>query len=232
VTRQNPAAPGLAPDATVTISNPVTIQPGECFVVLEDQSSSGHGSDVTVTETSSGLQAISGQHIENGGSPTSISAPANGGTYFINSIHGVRLTFTNSVTVAGCTFTQGYWKTHGPTPKGNNSNEWDLVSITLGSTPYTQAEALSIFNTAVKGNGLISLAHQLMAAKLNVANGVVDPNIGAVITAADALIGTLVVPPVGTGSLSTSATSALAGQLAAFNEGVTGPGHCGNEVVN
>jgi len=43
---------------------------------------------------------------------------------------------------------------------------------------------------------------------------------------ADALIGSLVVPPVG-GSLPSSTTSALTEALAEYNEGVTGPGHCG-----
>jgi hypothetical protein len=151
--------------------------------------------------------------------------------YFINSIHGILLTFNNRE-ATGCTFTQGYWKTHGPNAKGNNSNEWDLANITLGNTSYTQAEALSIFNAPVKGNGLISLAHQLLAAKLNLANGVVDPSITAAITAADALIGNLVVPPVGSGYLDPAVTAALTGQLAAFNEGITGPGHCGEETGN
>jgi hypothetical protein len=27
-----------------------------------------------------------------------------------------------------CTFTQGYWKTHGPVPTGNNTNQWAVTS--------------------------------------------------------------------------------------------------------
>ncbi len=132
---------------------------------------------------------------------------------------------------AGCTFTQGYWKTHGPAPTGNNVNEWNVTSLTLGTVTYTDAELQSIFDTPAKGNGLLALAHQLIAAKLNIAEGADGSEIQATIDAADALIAGLTVPPVGSGFLSPSTTSALTAALAAYNEGLTGPGHCGSEVV-
>jgi hypothetical protein len=65
-----------------------------------------------------------------------------------------------------------------------------------------------------------------MAAKLNIANGADGSAIAATIAAADLLIGGLVIPPVGAGGLDPSVTSALNNALTAFNEGVTGPGHC------
>ena len=126
----------------------------------------------------------------------------------------------------GCTFTQGYWKTHGPIPTGNNSNEWPVASLTLGNVSYTDLELQSIFDKPAAGNGLISLAHQLMAAKLNIANGADGTSVAAAIAAADALIGNLVIPPVGGGSLPSSATSSLTSTLDSFNNGLTGPGHC------
>jgi hypothetical protein len=128
----------------------------------------------------------------------------------------------------GCTYTQGYWKNHGPAgcASGNNSNEWPVNNLSLGNVPYSDSELCSIFKQSVKGNGLVSLAHQLIAAKLNVANGADDSSIAATIAAADALIGGLVVPPVGSGSLAPAATSTLNGLLAGYNEGLTGPGHC------
>lgn len=128
----------------------------------------------------------------------------------------------------GCTFTQGYWKTHGPGVclAGNNTNTWPVTSLTLGTVAYTDAELCSIFATPAAGNGLIGLAHQLIAAKLNIANGSDGSAIAADIAAADALIGGLVVPPVGSGSLAPGATSALITSLTAYNEGATGPGHC------
>jgi hypothetical protein len=125
-----------------------------------------------------------------------------------------------------CTFTQGYWKTHGPIPTGNNSNEWPVTSLTLGTVSYSDLELLAIFNQPAAGNGLIALAHQLIAAKLNIAAGADGSDVAGAIVAADALIGGLVVPPVGAGSLAPSATSALTATLMNYNEGLTGPGHC------
>ena len=62
-----------------------------------------------------------------------------------------------------CTFTQGFWQNH--------PEVWPVQSLTLGGRVYTQAELLLIFDAPVAGNGLIALAHQLIAAKLNVAMG-------------------------------------------------------------
>jgi hypothetical protein len=126
----------------------------------------------------------------------------------------------------GCTYTQGYWKTHGPVPTGNNTNVWPVTSITLGNVTYTDLEMQAIFDKPAAGNGLITLAHQLMAAKLNIASGADGTSVAGAIASADALIGNLVVPPVGAGSLSNAATSALTSALDDYNNGLTGPGHC------
>jgi len=132
-----------------------------------------------------------------------------------------------TVTVSGlttsstnCTYTQGYWKNH--------EELWPVTSVTLGSVVYTAAQADIIFDESVSGNGLVSLAHQLIAAKLNIANGADPTAAAAAIAAADALIGALVVPPIGAGYLHPSLTSTLTQSLDDFNNGVTGPGHCGN----
>jgi hypothetical protein len=127
----------------------------------------------------------------------------------------VRATGGTSYCTAGCTLTQGYWKTH--------PEAWPVTSLTLGTVTYTQAQLLSILNQPVQGNGLIALAHQLIAAKLNALSGATP---SSAITQADTLIGSLVVPPVGSGSLAPSATSTLVGALDSYNSGTTGPGHC------
>jgi len=125
-----------------------------------------------------------------------------------------------------CTYTQGYWKTHGPIPTGNNINEWPVTSLQLGTVTYTDLELQSIFDRPAQGNGLISLAHQLIAARLNIANGADGSAITATLAAADALIGGLIIPPVGVGSLPASATSSLTNTLNNYNNGLIGPGHC------
>jgi hypothetical protein len=131
----------------------------------------------------------------------------------------------------GCTFTQGYWKNHGPGATGNNENTWPASvlsgGLTLGTVNYTAAQLQSILNTPASGNGLIALAHQEISAKLNIANGAPAPAVVTnAIAAADALIGGLIVPPVGSGSLPNSSTGGLITTLTSYNEGAIGPGHC------
>jgi hypothetical protein len=127
---------------------------------------------------------------------------------------------TNSV---NCTYTIGYWKNH--------AELWPVTNLTLGTVNYTAAQLLAILNQSVEGNGLVSLAHQLIGAKLNIANGA-DPSAAqATINAADALIGGLVIPPVGGGYLAPNTTSSLTQTLDDYNNGLIGPGHCGNVPV-
>jgi len=128
--------------------------------------------------------------------------------------------------VGGCTFTQGYWKTHHPLPEAHKIIDWPLASMDLGLVSYDVPQLVTIFHTPAKGNGLIALAHQLEAAKLNIANGADGSAVAAAISDADALIGSLVVPTVGTDYLAPSLTSALTNTLASYNEGGIGPGHC------
>ena len=177
--------------------------------------------------------------FDNGASTNCASALACGTQYVFRAFAHATSTLTKSAVTATlscstlacgsaetCTYSQGYWKTHGPIPTGNNANEWPVTSLSLGNVSYTDLELLAIFGTPAQGNGLIALAHQLIAAKLNAAKGADASAIAGSIAAADALIAGLVVPPVGTGSLAASATSALTAALAGYNEGLTGPGHC------
>jgi hypothetical protein len=127
-------------------------------------------------------------------------------------------TFSTAACDNGCTLTQGYWKNH--------ADAWPVAGLTLGAVAYTEAQLLDILGAPVEGNGLISLAHQLIAAKLNVASGANPAAIAATIAAADALIGGLVVPPIGAGYLAPATTSALTTALDNYNNGLTGPGHC------
>jgi len=126
-------------------------------------------------------------------------------------------------TVGNAECTQGFWKNHGPAGcnSGNNANVWpgSCFPLMLGNVAYTQAQICSIFNTPANGNGLISLAHQLITAKLNICNGSNPSNISSTIAAADAQIGTLVVPPVGGGFLAPGSTSSNTNTLDNWNNG-------------
>jgi hypothetical protein len=122
----------------------------------------------------------------------------------------------------------------GPNPKGGNAYTWPepprTAGLSLGTVPYTPVELESILRQAVAGNGLVSLAHQLIAAKLNVANGADPTDVEEAIEDADDLIGARVIPPVGSGSLTPSEVSALVETLTDYNEGAIGPGHRGSNT--
>ncbi len=141
--------------------------------------------------------------------------PASGGQ-----ASALSVTLSQATTAQGsnCTFTVGYWKNH--------TSAWPVSSLALGTVTYSATDLLSILNQSVGGNGLVSLAHQLIAAKLNIAAGADPTAIASTISSADALIGGLVVPPVGSGFLSPSTTDPLTQALDDYNNGLTGPGHC------
>ena len=122
-----------------------------------------------------------------------------------------------------CTFTIGYWRNH--------PEAWppSCIPMTLGSNSYTATELQQILNQAVAGNGAISLAHQLIAAKLNICQGADPSAVSSCITGADALLATCganKIPPFGSCSLPTSSTATLTQCLDDYNQGITGPGHC------
>jgi len=131
----------------------------------------------------------------------------------------------------GCTYGQDYWRFYNPlfcsVLYGDvHCVDWPVASLTLGSVSYTVEELVSILNAPASGNGLTALAHQLIAAKLDIAAGADGSAVATTITAADALVAGLVVPPVGDGSLDPGVTATYTATLAAFNEGAIGPGAC------
>jgi hypothetical protein len=122
-----------------------------------------------------------------------------------------------------CTLTQGGYKNRFSYLVTN----LPTGGLFLGGTFYTNSELLQILqNNAVNGNGLISLAHQLITAMLNQFYGAVPTAAQAqAIKDANALIatiqsaGTKVIPPSGSGSLSPSVSSGLETILDQFNNG-------------
>ena len=131
------------------------------------------------------------------------------------------VTPTPSATPGGCVFGFGYWKNH--------PQAWPVTELQLGNVTYTQDQLLSIMHEPVRGNGLVSLAHHLITAKLNVANGADPSCIQQTIADADALIGDLVVPPVGDGYLAPRDVNALKDTLEDYNEGHLCAPSCDNE---
>jgi hypothetical protein len=100
---------------------------------------------------------------------------------------------TVNITIVVCPKLKGDWK--------NNPNAWpaNATPMLLGTQSYTKNQLLVILNTAVgtgpKADASLILAHQLIAAKLNIANGAQPPaSVTANISSADALIGGNTIP--------------------------------------
>jgi hypothetical protein len=124
-----------------------------------------------------------------------------------------------------CPLTQGFWKNH--------PNAWDgVTSLMIGGQTYDQADLITILKTPPKGgDASLILAHQLIAAKLNVDTGSVfipDP-IGSTIAMADMLLstncGTSLLPSCFVAASSTPGQQMVnaAATLDAFNSGTLTP---------
>ena len=89
-----------------------------------------------------------------------------------------------------CPLSLGFWKTHPAV--------WPVDTLTLGTVSYTKAELLAILKTSpgtgTKSDASLILAYQLIAAKLNVANGSNPCTLADTIAAADALIAGRTIP--------------------------------------
>jgi hypothetical protein len=114
--------------------------------------------------------------------------------------------------------TQGFWKNH--------PDAWPIQQLELGNVSYTEDQLLDILHQPVQGNGLLALAHQLIAAKLNIANGAPNDCINETIADADDLIGDLVVPPIGNGFLDPNVTAHDVMALDDYNNGRLCAPHC------
>jgi hypothetical protein len=110
--------------------------------------------------------------------------------------------------------TQGFWKSH--------PEDWPArcTPRMLGIVAYSAAQLMSTYQQPAQGEGLIALAHQLITVRLNACNGSNLVNIAGNVAAADALIGSLVIPPVGAGYLHASLTSALTNTLDNYSNGI------------
>jgi hypothetical protein len=139
-----------------------------------------------------------------------ICAFANGGGAFSRSAYSPN-TAGRSDDDRHCRHSHGYWKGHG--------GDWPCSSLKLGNVTYTQSQLMQILNLPANGNGLVSLAHELIASKLNVTGGSYSAPILSWISTSDAHIGNLVVPPIGNGSLSPASTEDECHHHGDYNEG-------------
>ena len=133
----------------------------------------------------------------------------------------------------GCTLTQGYWKTHskyGPAP---SDPTWKLLAPSGPDSPFFLSGQTwyQVFNTSpAGGNAYYILAHQYMAAVLNMLNGASSvASVDAALAWAKTFFQTYT--PAQIGALKGSdplraAAIAAASTLERYNTGAIGPGHC------
>lgn len=136
----------------------------------------------------------------------------------------------------GCSLTIGYWKTHAGFTGRNEDDVTQYLPIWLG-TPYgaasievvDAAQAVSIlkFELGHASNGITKLYAQMLAAKLNVANGASSDDINSILTKADNFLA--VYNWEDWTSLKKNQKSDVITWMSLFdgyNNGDIGPGHC------
>jgi len=144
---------------------------------------------------------------------------------------GVVFTFTNTFTPPppppgpSCTLTQGFWKNH--------SELWDDVAdgkpfLTTTTFYNSGVSYLTIMNTPPKnGNAYLQLAHQFIAASLNVNGGASgNASVDAALAGAAAYFASAPAGIPNPVDPTRSQLQAWATTLDQYNNGTIGPGHC------
>ncbi|MCA9195529.1 MAG: hypothetical protein KDB03_27345 [Planctomycetales bacterium] len=134
----------------------------------------------------------------------------------------------------GCTLTQGYWKTHssyGPAPYDDTwAQIGEDTTFFLSGQSYYQ-----VLWTSPAGNVYYNLAHQYIAAKLNLLNGAAGADVQGTFDNATSLLSQYT-PSTIAGLKANNPTRKefvkLASILDQYNNGLIGPGHCSEASVS
>lgn len=212
-----------------------TIANGDCALVHSVPTVGSNQAAVSVTEVNIPANWSLGTIvIESNSSNTNHYLPVinkpNASARILNDV-GVVITFTNTFAPPPppgpvCTLTQGFWKNHEE--RWNDAGDGKPFLVT--STFYNSGVSyLTIMNTPPKGgNAYLQLAHQFIAAMLNTnggSSGVASVD-GALAGAAAYFAGAAAGIPNPSGATRTQLQS-WATTLDDFNNGKSGPGHCG-----
>jgi hypothetical protein len=137
--------------------------------------------------------------------------------------------------VHGCTYTQGYYKNHHDHPA------WDLITPDGGDSDFFINHWQSWFEVLDTNPGggqfpskqaYYILAHQYIAAKLNILKGASStPDVDAAITWAESFFNTYTQYSTIPQAVRNQAKDVYAPLLDDYNNGLIGPGHCGDEIV-
>lgn len=128
---------------------------------------------------------------------------------------------------SGCTLTQGYWGTHSSKGPAKYDATWALIGE---NTPFYQSGTsyYGVLQLPTKGNAYYILAHQFIAAKLNVLKGAPAPA-GVNMTAIETFFSTYTPSQIGAlkGANAVRAQAlAWAATLDSYNNGLLNAPHC------
>jgi len=220
--------------STFVGTGPITIAVNTCLEIANDNSPSGSGSHITITEAPAAntVQTITacrfrGYQLDGVTlNPPEDCVYANGGDLFLNHFHGFVITYNNVFTPpppppTGCTYTKGWYRNNGSeTVKAVDNRSKAEAQKIFDATPGKPGGV-----TWQGSNDVLNLYQQLLAAILN--GGKNGPQaVQDAIAAAEAGTG-------GTGlaittTLNQTQVSALINTLSSFNEGTfKGWPHCG-----
>jgi len=128
---------------------------------------------------------------------------------------------------SGCTYTQGYWKTHAKKCRKYDTT-WDLIGDNGSKTIFFNSGKTYfkvLWTPPRRGNAYYILAHQYIAAELNQLNGASIPNeVLTAFNAAKTLFAASLDDTIG--DTSRQEWIELAQILDDYNSGLIGPGHC------
>jgi hypothetical protein len=134
----------------------------------------------------------------------------------------------------GCTYAVGYWKTNSKYgPVKPRSSTWSLVGEKGEDTKFfkTSSSYIEVMNIEPKGNAYYVLAHQYIAARLNVLQGTSSPeNVNKAMKSAEDLFNKYTPADIGSlksGDALRKEFVEAAELLSKYNSGEIGPGHCG-----
>ena len=141
----------------------------------------------------------------------------------------------------GFTLTQGYWTTHSIHAPGPADDAWLALGDADGDGDVEGADETffnsgmtwyQVFWTPPAGNAYYNLAHQYMAAVLNIANGAATTtSVDAAIAGAEAIFSAQGSGDTSLTKAERSAALGYASTLDDYNNGLTGPGHCSEQAA-
>ena len=132
----------------------------------------------------------------------------------------------------GCTLTQGYWKTHSAMGPAPYDDTWAMLPNGSSTAFFLSgASYYTVLWTAPAGNAYYVLAHQYIAAQLNGLNGADLSAVSSTMATATTLLSTYTPAQVKASKTLKAQFTALAMTLDAYNNGLTGPGHCSEQAV-